>query len=155
MDKADVDETNSTASIKNISEVFEKTQSAPETDALFFSKTAQRAAELEGYHSSTAASSYTKRLKRAFAVLIHIHRIRQGFAHGIVAKKNSEDQKQRRQRKQDSSVFLFSRHLHSHPFRRRAELRHFFCFRGGRQVLVQARTLTRRPRKRGKPRFVL
>lgn len=60
VDKADVDETNSSASIKNISEVFEKTQSAPETDALFFSKTAQRAAELEGYHSSTAASSYTK-----------------------------------------------------------------------------------------------
>ena len=81
---------------------------------------------------------FRERLKRAFAVLIHIHRIRQGFAHGIVAKKNSEDQKQRRQRKQDSSVFLFSRHLHSHPFRRRAELRHFFCFRGGRQVLVQA-----------------
>lgn len=60
VDKADVDETNSSASIKNISEVFEKTQSAPETDALFFSKTAQRAAELEGYHSSTDASSYTK-----------------------------------------------------------------------------------------------
>ncbi len=29
VDKADVDETNSSASIKNISEVFEKTQSAP------------------------------------------------------------------------------------------------------------------------------
>ena len=60
VDKADVDETNATASIHNISEVFEKTQVVPETDALFFSKIAQKAQETEGYHSSTAASEYTK-----------------------------------------------------------------------------------------------
>lgn len=59
VDVADVDETNSTASIKNISEVFEKTQAAPETDALFFSKTAQVAQGNEGYHSETAASSFS------------------------------------------------------------------------------------------------
>ena len=44
----------------NISEVFEKTQVVPETDALFFSKIAQKAQKTEGYHSSTAASEYTK-----------------------------------------------------------------------------------------------
>lgn len=60
VDKADVDETNATASIHNISEVFEKTQVVPETDALFFSKIAQKAQKTEGYHSSTAASEYTK-----------------------------------------------------------------------------------------------
>ena len=36
VDKADVDETNETASIFNISETFEKTQVVPETDALFY-----------------------------------------------------------------------------------------------------------------------
>ena len=60
VDKADVDETNATSSIHNISEVFEKTQVVPETDALFFSKIAQKAQKTEGYHSSTAASEYTK-----------------------------------------------------------------------------------------------
>ena len=60
VDKADVDETNATASIHNISEVFEKTQVVPETDALFFSKIAQKAQKTEGNHSSTAASEYTK-----------------------------------------------------------------------------------------------
>lgn len=60
IDKADVDETNATASIKNISESFERTQAAPETDALFFSRVAARAQALEGYHSETAADSYTK-----------------------------------------------------------------------------------------------
>lgn len=53
VDKADVDETNATASIQNISRVFEQTQAAPETDALFFSKVAQKALEMDGYHSST------------------------------------------------------------------------------------------------------
>ena len=38
VDKADVDETNATAKVENISKVFEQTQVAPETDALFFSK---------------------------------------------------------------------------------------------------------------------
>ncbi len=41
VDKADVDETNATASIQNISRTFEQTQVVPETDALFFSKVAQ------------------------------------------------------------------------------------------------------------------
>lgn len=61
VDKADVDETNATASIQNISRVFEQTQVVPETDALFFSKISQKAQETDGYHSSTdAATGYTK-----------------------------------------------------------------------------------------------
>ena len=60
VDKADVDETNATASIQNISSIFERTQSAPETDALFFSKTAQKAQSTTSYKSSTATSGYTK-----------------------------------------------------------------------------------------------
>ena len=60
VDKADVDETNSTASIQNISMVFEKTQVSPETDALFFSKVAQTAQAAQGYCSLTASNSYTK-----------------------------------------------------------------------------------------------
>lgn len=59
VDKADVDETNATASIQNISRVFEQTQVAPETDALFFSKVAQKAQALSGYHSETAKTAYT------------------------------------------------------------------------------------------------
>lgn len=60
IDKADVDETNQTASIKNISKVFHQTQQVPETDAYFFSKVAIEAQKLEGYHSSTAESAWTK-----------------------------------------------------------------------------------------------
>lgn len=60
VDKADVDETNQTASIKNISETFHKTQQVPEMDAYFFSKVATEAQKLTGYHTSTAISSYTK-----------------------------------------------------------------------------------------------
>lgn len=59
VDKADVDETNKTASIQNISSVFEATQVVPETDALFFSKIAAAAQGVEGYHSSTASNAYT------------------------------------------------------------------------------------------------
>lgn len=59
VDKADVDETNATASIRNISRIFEQTQVAPESDALFFSKVAQTAQGLDGYHSATATSAYT------------------------------------------------------------------------------------------------
>ena len=59
VDKADVDETNATASIQNISRTFEQTQVVPETDALFFSKIAAEAKKLDGYHSSTAAAEYT------------------------------------------------------------------------------------------------
>lgn len=60
VDVADVDETNETASIKNISEVFHKTQQVPEMDAYFFSKVATEAQKLEGYHSSTAENEWTK-----------------------------------------------------------------------------------------------
>lgn len=61
IDKAEVDETNATASIRNISRTFEQTWAVPETDALFFSKIAQKAQETDGYHSSTAAATgYTK-----------------------------------------------------------------------------------------------
>lgn len=59
VDKADVDETNKTASIQNISAVFERTQVAPETDALFFSKVATAAKAVEGYHSETKAEEFT------------------------------------------------------------------------------------------------
>lgn len=60
VDKADVDETKQTASIQNIAKTFEQTQVAPETDALFYSRVATKAQTLEGYHSSTAQSAYTK-----------------------------------------------------------------------------------------------
>lgn len=57
VDKADVDETNKTASIQNISRTFEQTQVAPETDALFFSKVAKAAKEA-GYSSKTKESEF-------------------------------------------------------------------------------------------------
>lgn len=60
VDKADVDETNATASIQNISRIFEQTWVVPEIDALFFSKVAQVAQKTGDYHGSTAASEYTK-----------------------------------------------------------------------------------------------
>lgn len=59
VDKADVDETNATASIQNISKVFEQTQASPETDALFFSKVTAQAKDSELY-ANTALGSYTK-----------------------------------------------------------------------------------------------
>lgn len=59
VDKADVDETNATASIQKISKVFEQTQASPETDALFFSKITAQAKTSELY-TNTALSSYTK-----------------------------------------------------------------------------------------------
>lgn len=59
VDKADVDETNATASIENISKVFEQTKSAPETDALFFSKITSKAKESNLY-ANTDISTYTK-----------------------------------------------------------------------------------------------
>lgn len=58
IDKADVDETNATASIENIAKVFQMTQVAPEHDAYFFSKVAQKAIAANLY-SETAASDYT------------------------------------------------------------------------------------------------
>lgn len=59
VDKADVDETNKTASIQNISRTFEQTWGVPETDALFFSRVAAAAKKVDGYHSQTAAAEYT------------------------------------------------------------------------------------------------
>lgn len=58
VDKADVDETNATASIQNITRTFEQTQSVPETDALFFSRVATAAVEA-GYTTSTAVADFT------------------------------------------------------------------------------------------------
>lgn len=60
VDKADVDESNATASIQNIAHVFTQNQSGPEKDALFFSKVAAAAKALEGYHTETDASTITK-----------------------------------------------------------------------------------------------
>lgn len=60
VDKVDVDETNATASIKNVSKVFHDTQQVPEIDAYFFSKVATEAQKLTGYHSSSAEKNYTK-----------------------------------------------------------------------------------------------
>ena len=59
VDKADVDETNQTASIQNISRIFEQTQVVPETYALFFSRVAQAAQKTALYHSETAGTEYT------------------------------------------------------------------------------------------------
>ncbi len=61
VDKADVDETNATASIENISKVFLTTKGVPEANALFFSKVATVAKSLasSGY-SLTARSDYNK-----------------------------------------------------------------------------------------------
>jgi len=67
VDKADVDETNATASINNISKTFEKTAVVPETDALFYYRVAKKAQETEGYHSSTASTAYTK--AKVFGIL--------------------------------------------------------------------------------------
>ncbi len=60
VDKADVSESNATASIQNIAKVFTRTQSVPEKNALFFSKCATLAATLEGYNSTSALSDWTK-----------------------------------------------------------------------------------------------
>ena len=60
VDKADVDETNATASIQNIAKTFTKTQSAPEKDALFFAKVAAAALAQTGYHTETDPATITK-----------------------------------------------------------------------------------------------
>ena len=60
VDKADVDETNATASIQNISRVFEQTWVVGKRTYLFFSKVAQAAQKTEGYHGATATATYTK-----------------------------------------------------------------------------------------------
>lgn len=60
IDKADVDETNETASIQNIAMTFELTQATPENDAYFFAKVAQKALTLSGFNSATPISSYSE-----------------------------------------------------------------------------------------------
>ena len=60
VDKADVDESNATASIQNVAHVFTLNQSGPEKDALFFSKVAATAKTLDGYHTETDPATITK-----------------------------------------------------------------------------------------------
>lgn len=57
VDKADVDESNTTASVENVSYTFQKTGVAPEVDALFFEKVC--AAVPDALKSSTAITAYT------------------------------------------------------------------------------------------------
>lgn len=59
IDKRDIDESNQTLSIQNISEQFTRTKAVPEMDATFFSKVAS-VAEENKLVSSTALSAYTK-----------------------------------------------------------------------------------------------
>jgi hypothetical protein len=58
-DKADVDETNGTGGIGNVTRVFVQTQQAPETDAFFFSKVATEA-ETATLFDATAIASFDK-----------------------------------------------------------------------------------------------
>ena len=58
LDKREVDESNQTATIQNVSVQFERTQAVPEKDAYFFSKVAKVAAD-NGLKSSTALADYT------------------------------------------------------------------------------------------------
>lgn len=58
IDKADVDETNATASMQNVTTQFAATQGVPESDAVFFSKVADAAVKAELY-SETAIADYT------------------------------------------------------------------------------------------------
>lgn len=58
LDKREVDESNQTATIQNVSNQFEETQAVPEKDAYFFSKVAS-VAEDNNLKTSTAKSSYT------------------------------------------------------------------------------------------------
>ena len=64
VDKADVDETNKTASIQNIAKTFQVTQSAPETDAVFFSKVAQAAIKANRYETNAVATYNTENVLR-------------------------------------------------------------------------------------------
>jgi hypothetical protein len=59
VDRADVDETNGTASAQNVAAVFTQTRHAPEVDAYFFEKVAKKAQSVTGLYSETALSDYT------------------------------------------------------------------------------------------------
>lgn len=58
LDKREVDESNQTATIENVSNQFEETQAVPEKDAYFFSKVAS-VAEDNNLKTSTARNTYT------------------------------------------------------------------------------------------------
>lgn len=58
LDKREVDESNQTATIENVSTQFEQTQATPEKDAQFFAKVATTAVN-EGLSTSTAVATYT------------------------------------------------------------------------------------------------
>lgn len=58
LDKREVDESNRTATIENVSNQFEKTQATPEKDAYFFSKVATEATTAK-LKTSTAVTAYT------------------------------------------------------------------------------------------------
>lgn len=58
LDKREVDESNQTATIQNVSNQFERTQATPERDAYFFSKVATVASQ-NNLKTSTAKSTYT------------------------------------------------------------------------------------------------
>lgn len=77
VDKREVDETNATASIKNVAEVFEKTQSAPETDAYFFEKVFA-ATPSANKSTVTALTDYTKAnvISKVKAVIAKVKRYR-------------------------------------------------------------------------------
>ena len=96
VDVLDVDETNEAASIRNISNTFEMTQAAPETDALFFSKVAAVAKANNGYSASsadsawTAANVYTKLKEILAARTIDVTTIAEGGA-GIETRVTSID----------------------------------------------------------------
>jgi len=59
MDKREVDESNQTGTIQNVSNQFMITRATPEMDAYFFSKVASEAAALPGRNSANALASYT------------------------------------------------------------------------------------------------
>lgn len=69
VDKADVDETNATLSIQNITKTFQQSQVAPETDAYFFSKVASQAQSLATYHTSHAVADAAFSADNVFATL--------------------------------------------------------------------------------------
>lgn len=58
LDKRQVDESNRTATIENVSKTFEKTEATPEKDAYFFSKVVAMADSV-GKKTSTARNTYT------------------------------------------------------------------------------------------------
>lgn len=77
LDKREVDESNQTATIQNVSLQFERTQAVPEKDAYFFSKIAKVATD-NGLKSSTAIADYTKAnvLTKVKGVIANVRRYR-------------------------------------------------------------------------------